>query len=60
MDGAVGLTQGPIRPSTLFIYKFNISADQAGTFWLLNNLVVWLQSADIRSQVSCTFPASAG
>ena len=47
MDGAVGLTQGPIRPSSEFIYKFKISAYQAGTFWLVNNFVVCLESAEI-------------
>lgn len=33
MDGAVGLTQCPIRPSKSFTYKFKIDDDQAGTFW---------------------------
>ena len=47
MDGSIGLTQGPIRPSSEFTYKFKICADQAGTFWLVNNLLVWLETADI-------------
>jgi FtsP/CotA-like multicopper oxidase with cupredoxin domain len=33
MDGAVGYTQEPIKPGDSFRYRFQISEDQAGTFW---------------------------
>ncbi|KAF4638056.1 hypothetical protein G7Y89_g1 [Cudoniella acicularis] len=33
MDGAVGITQNPIPPSSEFTYKFRIADNQAGTFW---------------------------
>ncbi|KAI1323730.1 Cupredoxin [Xylariaceae sp. FL0255] len=33
MDGAVGMTQDPVRPGGNMTYHFKISENQAGTFW---------------------------
>lgn len=33
MDGVAGVTQCPIPPSQSFVYDFNISSSQSGTFW---------------------------
>ncbi|KAF2084808.1 multicopper oxidase, partial [Saccharata proteae CBS 121410] len=33
MDGAVGFTQDPVPPGENFTYRFDISDDQAGSFW---------------------------
>lgn len=33
MDGAVGITQDAIPAGEDFIYRFDLSSTQAGTFW---------------------------
>ncbi|RMZ86630.1 hypothetical protein DV736_g6142, partial [Chaetothyriales sp. CBS 134916] len=33
MDGAVGVTQNPIRPGESFLYNFVIGPEEHGTFW---------------------------
>lgn len=33
MDGAVGLTQVPVKPGSTFVYNFTIGNNESGTFW---------------------------
>lgn len=61
MDGAVGITQCGISPGGTFTYRFDITEDETGTFWLVH-----MRSSEVISgknltllQVSRTFPDPA-